>query len=81
MRQRLRQRGKCVWNETYSNGRLGSPAPHVKHVGRRLPDWIRDPCSGTRYVSCRAAIATSPCCDKSTLYVSQVGRCFQKVDV
>ena len=29
MRQRLRQQGKCVWNESYSVGLHGSPSPRV----------------------------------------------------
>ena len=39
----------------------------MKHVGRGVFDWIGATCSGTWKVSCRAAIATSPCCDKSVL--------------
>ena len=63
-RQRLRQQEKCVWNESYSVGRHGSPSPRVSHVDRCLPDWSRGCCIMTRNFSCRAAMATGPCIDK-----------------
>ena len=63
-RQRLRQHGKCVYNESCSVGRHGSPSPRVSHVARRLPDWPRGCCIMTWNFSCRAAMATSPCSDK-----------------
>ena len=63
-RQRLRQQGKCVYNESCCLGRHGSHSPRVSHVGRCLPDWPRGCCIMTWNFSCRAAMATSPCSDK-----------------
>ena len=63
-RQRLRQQGKCVYNESCCLGRHGSHSPRVSHVGRCLPDWPRDCCIMTWNFSCLAAMATSPCSDK-----------------
>ena len=63
-RQRLRQQEKCVYNESCSVGRHGSPSPRVSHVARCLPDWPRGCCIMTRNFSYRAAMATSPCSDK-----------------
>ena len=63
-RQRLRQPGKCVYNESCSVGRHGSPSPRVSHVASCLPDWPRGCCIMTWNFSCRAARATSPCSDK-----------------
>ena len=37
-RQRLRQQGKCVYNESCCLGRHGSHFPRVSHVDRCLPD-------------------------------------------
>ena len=63
-RQRLRQQGKCVWNESHSVGRHGSPSTRVSHVDRCVPDWSRGCCIMTQNFSCRAAMATGPCIDK-----------------
>ena len=66
-RQRLRQQGKCVYNESCCLGRHGSHSSRVSHLGRCLPDWPRGCCIMTCNFSCRAAMATSPCSDKSPL--------------
>ena len=58
---------KCVYNESCCLGRHGSHSPRVSHVGRCLPDWPRGCCIMTWNFSCRAAMATSPCSDKSSL--------------
>ena len=62
-RHRLRQQGKCVYNESCCLGRHGSHSPRVSHVGRCLPDWPRDYCIMIWNFSSRAAMATSPCLD------------------
>ena len=64
MLQRLRQQEKCVYKERCCVGLHGSHSPRESHVGRLLSDWPSGHCIVTRNVSCRAAMATSPCCDK-----------------
>ena len=66
-RQRLRQQRKCVYNESCCLGRHGSHSPRVSHVSRCLPDWPRDCRIMIWNFSSRAAMATSPCSDKSPL--------------
>ena len=64
MLQGLRQPGGCVYKERCCVGLHGSQPPRESHVGRLLSDWPSGPCIVTRNVPSRAAMATSPCCDK-----------------